>query len=186
MEFSEKTFKILDALDTEEISTQRQIADLAKMSVGHVNHILKSLVGSGLVRIASVRGNGRKGRSTYLLTPKGARTASRLAAGFLTKKLEEYHSLKERFAQKLSSIEKKGQSRIVFVGPVIIQEFASSVIQERDLSIAFNRYCKDWTELEGLPPGSFDMVVLIDNSAERITKIGYSTGIPREKLLPLW
>lgn len=186
MKSSEKIFRVLDAFDAEEISTQRQLADLARLSVGHVNHILKSLMENGLVRIESLLKNGPKAGNTYLLTRKGIQAKSRLAVGFLTRKLEEYDDLKDRLAQKLSAIEKKGGSRVVFVGPEIIRDFAGSVIRERDLNIGFSGQCKDWTGLKELPSESFDMVLLFDDSAERIQKIEESTGISRERLLSVW
>ena len=43
MQFSDKTFAVLDALDREEISNQRQLANDSGVSLGQVNYILNSL-----------------------------------------------------------------------------------------------------------------------------------------------
>ena len=47
MKESEKTFQILDALDSQNISTQRQLAEHSDISLGRVNYILKSLLALG-------------------------------------------------------------------------------------------------------------------------------------------
>ena len=68
MEHSEKTFQILDTLDRQEISTQRQLAEHAGISLGQVNYIIKSLLEKGLVKIGNFRKNPRKIGYVYLLT----------------------------------------------------------------------------------------------------------------------
>ena len=186
MDSSEKIFKILDALDAGDISTQRQLAEQSGVSVGHVNHHLKSLVENGVVRSSNSRRKGSTKRPAYLLTPKGFQIRSRLAAKFLTKKLEEYQTLKDKLVRKLSAIEEKGHSRIVFVGPEIIREFAGSVLRESGLNMALNQHCQNWMELQQLTPGSFDLVLLLDGSAERMARIAESTGISSDRLMSLW
>ena len=71
MKHTEKTFQILDALDREEISTQRQLADNSGISLGQVNYILKSLLEKGLVKISNFKRNPHKIGYVYFLTPKG-------------------------------------------------------------------------------------------------------------------
>ena len=71
MKNSEKTFQVLDALDREEISTQRQLADNSGISLGQVNYILKSLLGKGLVKVSNFKKNPNKIGYAYFLTPKG-------------------------------------------------------------------------------------------------------------------
>jgi len=60
MELSEDHFQILDTLDREEISTQRQLAEQASISLGQVNYVLKSFLEKGLVKIGNFRKNPRK------------------------------------------------------------------------------------------------------------------------------
>ena len=51
MELSTKDFHVLDALDSYEITTQRQLSERAGISLGHVNYVLKVLLKKGLIKI---------------------------------------------------------------------------------------------------------------------------------------
>ena len=94
MEPSEKTFQVLDILDRQEISTQRQLAEHSGISLGQVNYILKSLLEKGLVKIGNFRKHPRKIGYVYLLTPRGIEAKSRLAVRFVMSKLNEYSNLR--------------------------------------------------------------------------------------------
>ena len=142
MKHSEKTFQVLDTLEREEISTQRQLADHSGISLGQVNYILKSLLKRGLVKIGNFRKNPNKIGYAYLLTPKGIETKSRLAVKFVMAKLKEYDRLRERLADRLIAIEENGYERIVFVGPFMMKEFIDSIIKERDLNLILVRHYK--------------------------------------------
>ena len=71
MNFSEKHFQILGTLDSQEISSQRQLAKSTGISLGHINYVLKRLLEKGLVKTGNFRKNPYKIGYTYLLTPKG-------------------------------------------------------------------------------------------------------------------
>ena len=73
MQFSDKTFAVLDALDRKKISNQRLLADHSGVSLGRVNYILNSLIERGFVKIRNFRKNPRKQAYVYLLTPSGIR-----------------------------------------------------------------------------------------------------------------
>ncbi|MCK4605166.1 MAG: MarR family EPS-associated transcriptional regulator [Deltaproteobacteria bacterium] len=185
MELSENHFQILDTLDREEISTQRQLAEQASISLGQVNYVLKSFLEKGLVKIGNFRKNPRKIGYVYLLTPKGIEAKSRLAAKFVMWKLKEYHSLRERLAERLVAIEDKGR-RIVFVGPAVVKDFMDSIIQENALDLTLVGHCSCWESLKNYEPDSFDVAILFDGSRKDTRKIREEVGIPSRKLLPLW
>ena len=80
MLLSEKHFQILETLDVQEISTQRQLAEFAGISLGQINYVLKQFLAKGLVKIGNFRKNPHKIGYAYLLTQKGIETKSKLAA----------------------------------------------------------------------------------------------------------
>ena len=80
MLLSEKHFQILETLDVQEISTQRQLAKLTGISLGQINYVLKQFLAKGLVKIGNFRKNPHKIGYAYLLTQKGIETKSKLAA----------------------------------------------------------------------------------------------------------
>jgi len=185
MEPTKKTFQVLDALDRQEVSTQRQLAQHAGVSLGQVNYVLKSLLEKGLVKIDNFRKNQRKIGYAYLLTPKGIEVKSRLAVGFVTARLREYNRLRQRLAERLALVENKGHVRIIFVGPPIVKEFVDSIIEERFLKLVLVAHCNNWKDLKGYDPASFDIALLFDDNSKGIRRIGEAIGISPEKLLPL-
>ena len=92
MELTRKDFYILDALDSQKITSQRQLSEHAGISLGQVNYVLKSLLEKGLVKIGNFNRNRCKIGYAYLLTPKGIEAKSKLAADFVVSKLKEYHT----------------------------------------------------------------------------------------------
>jgi len=96
MEPQEKDFPILDALSRQSITTQRQLANHAGISLGQVNYILKSLLEKGLVKVTNFTKSPRKISYIYRLTPKGLETKSALAARFVLRKLREYGDVKDQ------------------------------------------------------------------------------------------
>lgn len=185
MELTEKAFQVLDALDRQEISTQRQLAEHAGVSLGQVNYVLKSLLEKGLVKIGNFRKSQRKTEYVYLLTPKGIEAKSRLAVSFVMARLREYNRLRQRLEERLAVIENKGHVRIVFVGPPIVKEFVVSIIRERLLKLVLVAHCNNWKDLKGYDPASFDIALLFDGNSKGIRKIGEAIGISPDKLLPL-
>jgi len=186
MKLTEKTFQVLDTLDREEISTQRQLAEHAGISLGQVNYILKSLLEKGMVKIGNFRKNPRKIEYAYLLTPKGIETKSGLAVRFVIAKLKEYDTLRKRLAERLVEIQEKGHVRIIFVGPSIVKEFVDSIIKEGHLKLFLAGHCCNWKDLKDIKPSSFDIALLFDGNSESLRKIEGAINISREKLLPLW
>ncbi|MCK4390075.1 MAG: MarR family EPS-associated transcriptional regulator [Desulfobacterales bacterium] len=187
MEFSEKAFQILAALDRQEIFSQRQLAEHSGVSLAQVNYLLKRLYEKGLVKVRNFQKNPNKTAYLYLLTPKGIEAKSRLAVKFVILKLKEYETLRKHLAERLTVVEKKGHARIVFVGPQMVKEFVDSIIRERKLDLTVTAHLKGWEDLSRIDPESFDIVLLFDGSSAGVKKKIAATGnIPGDKLLPLW
>jgi len=186
MELSQKTFEVLDTLDRQPIINQRQLARHAGISLGQVNYILKSLVDRGLVKAGNFRRSRRKIGYAYLLTPKGIQAKSRLAVRFITSKLEEYDSLRNRLTEKLASVEEKGHRRLAFVGPRIVKDFIGSIIAEKKLNLVFTGCFQGWKELREMDAGAYDLVLLFNDVPGGVNRIAESLGISRDKMVPLW
>lgn len=185
MNFSQKDFQVLNTLSSQDISTQRQLAELSGISLGQINYALKSLMEKGLVKIGNFHKSQHKIGYLYLLTPNGIEVKSRLAIKFVVNKLHEYNSLKKTIADRLSSIEKKGHVKIVFVGPEIVKGFVDSIIKEDKMKLDLTESCRQWEELKSFSPESFDIVLMFHDNAEGLKTIAGATGISRDKLLPL-
>jgi DNA-binding MarR family transcriptional regulator len=186
MDFSEKTFIVLDALDRHEVYNQRQLAERAGISLGQVNSILKALLEKGLVKLGHFHSRANRIGYMYLLTNKGKYAKSYLAAKFVPARLAEYDNLRTRLAEKLDAVQKKGGKRIAFVGPQVVRDFAEKLITENRLGLSFINHYRTWNELKSTDAESFDSALLFDGSTETIVKISEVTGIPSAKLHHLW
>ena len=186
MGLSTKGFHVLDALDSYEITTQRQLSEKSGISLGHVNYVLKGLLKKGLVKIDNFQKSPDKKSYAYMLTPKGLEAKSRLAGRFVVSKLKEYSRLQQKIAQRLITIEQKGEQKMVFVGPEIVKEFIDRIINEYALQLTVVGFCKTWEEFKAFESKSYDIVLVIDGYPADLKAMAEVAGISREKLLSLW
>ena len=87
-------FRILRLLEKNPDITQREIAGHLGLSASGINYCLKSLIEKGLVKIKNFRHSRNKFGYAYILTPSGMIEKTKLAAGFLNRKMQEYHDLR--------------------------------------------------------------------------------------------
>ena len=98
-------FRVFHLLEKEPNLTQRELAERLDISLGGVNYFLKALIDIGHIKAGNFKKNPDKSLYLYLylLTPKGISEKAHLTAGFLKRKITEYHALK----QKIESIQSK-------------------------------------------------------------------------------
>lgn len=88
-------FRILHLLEDNPDISQREIAQKLGVSLGCINYCLKALINIGHIKIHSFNKNPKKIGYFYLLTSKGMSEKVQLTAGFLKRKMDEYHLLKK-------------------------------------------------------------------------------------------
>ena len=88
-------FRVLHLLEEEPELTQRELAQKLGISLGGVNYCLKALIDIGHIKAGNFSKNPNKSVYLYLLTPKGIAEKAKLTAGFLKRKMTEYHALKK-------------------------------------------------------------------------------------------
>ncbi|MCP3954419.1 MAG: MarR family EPS-associated transcriptional regulator [Desulfobacterales bacterium] len=186
MALSKKDFKVLDALDCEPITTQRQLSEHTGISLGQINYVLRRLLEKGMVKVSNFRKNPNKFSYVYKLTPTGIEAKSRLAVNFVVSRLREYYTLQRRLSRRLQEIEQKGAVDIVFVGPAIVNEFVETTIFEADLKLQLVAHLTAAGKLATLADIAFDTVLLFDENVEGLQQISTETGIAFEKLVLLW
>lgn len=164
-------FKVLDALDRKQISTQRQLAHHSGISLGQTHYVLKRLLEKGWVTLGNFKKPPRKIGYTYLLTPSGMEAKSTLAVKFMVSKLQEYQRLRQDLVKRLSKLEKEITQRVIFVGPGIICDVLKSVVQEKNMKFAFVASCPSLEALDNFSPSGFDMAILGNGNPEDLEKI---------------
>ena len=97
-------FKILHLLEEEPELTQRELAQKLGISLGGVNYCLKGLIEIGHIKAGNFSKNPNKSLYLYLLTPKGVAEKAKLTAGFLKRKMAEYHALKDEIDEIQSKV----------------------------------------------------------------------------------
>ncbi|TCP39286.1 MarR family EPS-associated transcriptional regulator [Rhodovulum marinum] len=91
-------FRVLQELSADPNISQRELSDRLGVSLGRMNYCLRALIEKGLLKTESFRASDNKLRYAYLLTPRGLSERSRLAHGFLMRKMAEYEALKAEIA----------------------------------------------------------------------------------------
>jgi DNA-binding MarR family transcriptional regulator len=116
-----RTLKLLEALDSREPPTQRELARDLDISLGLVNAFIKRLAKKGYFKIAHIP----KNRVKYLLTPKGALEKSRLT----------YREIREMLVTLFGRLENEGVRRITLYGCGEVAELAHLFLQNTSIRL---------------------------------------------------
>jgi EPS-associated MarR family transcriptional regulator len=92
--YQEAHLKVLRVIEANPQISQRELATAIGVSLGKTNYCINALLEKGLVKVQNFKGNKRKLRYVYLLTPTGIAEKSALTHRFLKSKIEEYEVLK--------------------------------------------------------------------------------------------
>ena len=99
MDKDQLRLKILRLIESDPSMSQRQIADELGVSLGGVNYCLKALAEIGWIKVGNFAKSNHKLGYLYLLTPRGIREKTNIAASFLAKKRGEYEALRQEIAR---------------------------------------------------------------------------------------
>ncbi len=92
---SEKTLHVLQEIERNPKSTQRDLAQKLEISLGKLNYLVKSLIDKGIIEIKNFKNAKNKLAYMYLLTPQGIKIKIQLTQKFFIWKTQEYEKLKE-------------------------------------------------------------------------------------------
>ena len=95
MDDDQDNLNLLRKINSKPSSTQRELAEDLKFSLGKLNYILKALRDKGLVKIENFKKNPKKINYIYKLTPKGISEKTKLTLDFMKRKMNEYDALKK-------------------------------------------------------------------------------------------
>src|SRR5215831_20500010 len=90
----EMRYKLMRALESNPELSQRDLARELGVSLGQVNHCLRVLIRTGLVKARNFSNSKNKAAYTYLLTPRGIEEKAEVTYQFLRSKIEEYERLR--------------------------------------------------------------------------------------------
>jgi DNA-binding MarR family transcriptional regulator len=127
-----RTLKLLEAVDSREPPTQRELARDLDISLGLVNAFIKRLAKKGYFKITHIP----KKRVKYLLTPKGALEKSRLTYRYLRYSVGFYREIREMLVTLFGRLEKEGVGRIALYGCGEVAELAHLFLQNTSIKLA--------------------------------------------------
>jgi len=126
-----RTLKLLEAVDSREPPTQRELARDLNISLGLVNAFMKRLAKKGYFKITHIP----KNRVKYLLTPKGALEKSRLTYRYIRYSIGFYREIREMLVTLFSRLEKEGVERIALYGCGEVAELAHLFLQNTSVKL---------------------------------------------------
>ena len=127
-----RTLKLLEAIDSREPPTQRELARDLNISLGLVNAFVKRLAKKGYFKITTIP----KKRAKYLLTPKGALEKSRLTYEYIRYSVGFYREIREMLVDLFGRLEKEGVEKIALCGCGEVAELAHLFLQNTSIELA--------------------------------------------------
>jgi DNA-binding MarR family transcriptional regulator len=126
-----RTLKLLEAVDSRESPTQRELARDLNISLGLVNAFIKRLSKKGYFKITHIP----KNRVKYLLTPKGALEKSRLTYRYIRYSVGFYREIREMLVTLFGRLEQEGVQRITLYGCGEVAELAHLFLQNTSIKL---------------------------------------------------
>jgi DNA-binding MarR family transcriptional regulator len=126
-----RTLKLLEAVDSSEPPTQRELARDLNISLGLVNAFIKRLAKKGYFKITHIP----KNRAQYLLTPKGALEKSRLTYRYIRYSVGFYREIREMLVTLFGRLEQEGVQRITLYGCGEVAELAHLFLQNTSIKL---------------------------------------------------
>ena len=94
MENNNDLFNLLRKIDSNQDSSQRELAKDMGFSLGKLNYCLKALKDKGLIKIKNFSKNKNKLSYMYILTPEGMSQKTKLTMKFMKRIMFQYDELK--------------------------------------------------------------------------------------------
>ena len=126
-----RTLKLLEAVDSREPPTQRELARDLDISLGLVNAFMKRLAKKGYFKITTIP----KNRAKYLLTPRGALEKSRLTYEYIRYSVGFYREIREMLVTLFGRLENEGVERITLYGCGEVAELAHLFLQNTSIRL---------------------------------------------------
>ena len=126
-----RTLKLLEAIDSNDPPTQRELARDLNISLGLVNAFIKRLVKKGYFKITTIP----KKRAKYLLTPKGALEKSRLTYEYIRYSVGFYREIRDMLVTLFARLEREGVEKIALYGCGEVAELAHLFLQNTSITL---------------------------------------------------
>jgi len=126
-----RTLKILEKVEIDQSTSQRDLASELNISLGLVNSFIKRLVKKGFVKISTIP----KQRIKYIITPHGAAEKSRLTYLYVQQSYHFYKEARKKLRNLYAELENQGIANLVFYGAGDLAEIAYISLQQTSMKL---------------------------------------------------
>jgi DNA-binding MarR family transcriptional regulator len=186
-----RTLMILEKVDNEGTTSQRDLARDLNISLGLVNSFIKRLAGKGFFKI----GHRPKNRIQYILTSRGIAEKSRLTYEYIQHSLVFYKDTRKKMADLYIELEREGVKRIIFYGAGELAEIAYLSLHQSCIELvavvddgkAGNKFLQ-FTVIhpEQIQNIGFDKILITTiNSTDLIVEKLANLGIPANRVVEI-
>jgi DNA-binding MarR family transcriptional regulator len=186
-----RSLQILEEIENDYNSSQRDLARKLNISLGLVNSFMKRLAKKGYVKITTIPRN----RVKYILTPQGFAEKSRLTYEFIQYSFRFYKKALSDLEQMIDDFEQTGVKRVAFCGANDLAEIAFIALKSTPIKLVgvgddskngktfLGHTIKSIAELRKL---AFDKVIITAvDSRKEIYRELLLRKIPEEKIIKL-
>lgn len=121
----DKEYIILESIDNNSMTTQRELSKKLGISLGSINLLINKMVREGLIKIEKANAN----TILYMLTPKGFMEKLNKTYDYIRIHYKYITEIKEKFKYQLSNLNYKGKI-IVILGQDEISDLVGTAIKE--------------------------------------------------------
>jgi len=126
-----RTLKILEEIEKNQSSSQRELARKLNISLGLVNSFVKRLAQKGYLKVTTIP----KNRIKYILTPKGFAEKTKLTCDYIQFSYRFYKDTRIRLRNLFQEFMDSNVQRVIFFGIGDLAEIAYLSLQETSLTL---------------------------------------------------
>lgn len=119
-----KILFLLEAVERNNQQSQRELSGHLEISLGQVNKIIQEKKTEGEIKIV----DQLKGKVEYNLTPKGVAEKNKLKNQYISYSISLYSEIKRIISERLETLRKNGDDRLVFYGTGELCEIACLIL----------------------------------------------------------
>jgi len=126
-----RKLQILEEIEKNQSSNQRELARKLNISLGLVNSFVKRLSQKGYLKVTTIP----KNRIKYILTPKGFAEKTKLTYEYIQFSYRFYKDTRKRLQNLFQALVNENVQRVVFFGIGDLAEIAYLSLQETSLEL---------------------------------------------------
>lgn len=126
-----RTLRLLEALERDQVLSQRELARKLDISLGLVNSFVRRLAQKGYFKITTIP----KNRVKYILTPKGMAEKSKLTYQYIHYSYTFYKEARSKLKRVFDELSRQRVKRVIFYGIGNFAEIAYFSLMETDIDL---------------------------------------------------